>query len=387
MNEQSRINAMISYFFLGPLFLLAKPGTPLHDPYVRGHAIRSSIIIGIAFLAYLTYAFLLRSWMDFSVLGFNIQNILLTIILLTTIISLLQWAYRAYSGTTAEAIKDIHMENIFHSENTTTRIEHEDDKIRVIASIIPFLGIFIAEKYPHPIIIRGRVIGSTFAFLIMIASLFSSKWGFLFSITVILSVLLFVVLSVNIFLRGEFVLSGILEKIPTYEELEAHIFASAMSIKEFFRIAFGGQDRQNYHTFYIHEIAQRGEKKIPTQKYFMPAGLIGLPLWNIFCIPSLWMEQYREYREYIISGIIITLLGILLFFWTGNQYLFFLLFPIVHIFIYASSDLSTYVPGIHILTRLFRVVRGLKDQIHEQNQQKTEAHFSYETPTEDIKNS
>lgn len=270
------------------------------------------------------------------------------------------------------------MENIFHSENTTTQIDHEDDKIRVIASMIPFLGIFIAEKYPHPIIIRGRVIGSTFAFLIMIASLFSSEGGFLFSITVILSVLLFVILSVNIFLRGEFILSGILEKIPTYEELEAHIFASVMSTKEFFRIAFGGQNRQDYHTFYIHEIAQRGKKRVPTQKYFMPAGFIGLPLWNIFCIPSLWMEQYREYREYIISGIIITVLGIIFFLSTGNQYLIFLLFPIVHIFIYASSDLNAYVPGIHILTRLFRVAHNLKNQIQEQNQQKTEAHFSYE---------
>lgn len=385
MNEQSRINAMISYFFLGPLFLLAKSGTPLHDPYIRGHAVRSSIIIGIAFLAYLTYAFLLRSWLDFSIFGFDIQNILLTILLSTTILLLLQWAYRAYSGTTAEAIKDLHMENIFHSESTITQIHHEDDKIRVIASMIPFLGIFIAEKYPHPIIVRGRVIGSASAFFIMITSLFSSEGGFLFSISIILSVLLFVILSVNVFIRWELILSGFLTKIPTYEELEAHIFASIMSIREFFRIAFGGEKRQDYHAFYIHEMTQRGEKIVPTQKYFMPAALIGLPVWNLFCIPSLWIEQYREYREYIISGIIITLLGVLAFLTTGNQYLLFLLFPIVHIFVYVSSDVSTYVPGIHILIRLFRIVWGFKKQIQEQNEQKTEAHFSYETPTEDIK--
>lgn len=92
------------------------------------------------------------------------------------------------------------MESIFHSENAA-QIESEDDKVRVIASMIPFIGIFIAEKYPHPIIVRGRVIGSTFAFLIMTASLFSSEGSFLFSAIVILSVLLFVVLSVNIFIR------------------------------------------------------------------------------------------------------------------------------------------------------------------------------------------
>lgn len=155
-----------------------------------------------------------------------------------------------------------------------------------------------------------------------------------------------------------------------------------MSTKEFFRIAFGGQDRQEYHTFYVHEIMQHGEKKIPTQKYFMPAGLIGLPVWNIFCIPSVWMEQYREYREYIISGITITLIGTLLFFFTGNRYLPFLLFPIIHTFAYASSDLSTYIPGVHMLTRLFQMTSRLKNQIQEQNQQKSEAHFSYEASPE-----
>lgn len=35
MNEQSRINAMITYFFLGPLFLLVRADTPFGEAYVR----------------------------------------------------------------------------------------------------------------------------------------------------------------------------------------------------------------------------------------------------------------------------------------------------------------------------------------------------------------
>ena len=68
MNEQTRINATISYCFLWPLFLLAKSGTSLRDPFVRTHAVRSSIIISIGFFVYLLYIFLLRPFSDFIIL-------------------------------------------------------------------------------------------------------------------------------------------------------------------------------------------------------------------------------------------------------------------------------------------------------------------------------
>lgn len=67
MLEQDRINAMISYFFLGPLFLLAKKNTPLADPYVRGHARQSSIIIGMTFLVGMVYLGV-RSYIQISFL-------------------------------------------------------------------------------------------------------------------------------------------------------------------------------------------------------------------------------------------------------------------------------------------------------------------------------
>ncbi len=119
---------------------------------------------------------------------------------------------------------------------------------------------------------------------------------------------------------------------------------------------------------------------IPTQKYFMPAELIGIPLWNLFCIPSLFMEQYREYREYISSGLIMSTIVIvcLIFSDNSNQYLLFLFFPIVHMIVYASSDLSAYIPGIHILTRCTKIVQGMRSQMQEQNTKTSEIHYSYE---------
>lgn len=80
MLEQDRINAMISYFFLGPLFLLAKKNTPFADPYVRGHAKQSSIIIGMTSIIGIVY-FLVRPYIQISFLGIDLRTIVLGLIM------------------------------------------------------------------------------------------------------------------------------------------------------------------------------------------------------------------------------------------------------------------------------------------------------------------
>ena len=91
MNEQDRINAMISYFFLGPLFLVAKKGTPLANSYVRGHAKKASSIIGISFLIYIIYAFLLKGFIIGISLpgGIGLHTIVLALIVGVCILFLL----------------------------------------------------------------------------------------------------------------------------------------------------------------------------------------------------------------------------------------------------------------------------------------------------------
>ena len=80
MSEQDRINATISYFFLGPIFLLAKRGTPLAEPYVRAHAKRASMIVGITLIVGIAY-FFARSYIQYAPLGLSLQTIVLTLIM------------------------------------------------------------------------------------------------------------------------------------------------------------------------------------------------------------------------------------------------------------------------------------------------------------------
>ncbi len=90
---------MISYFFLGPLFLLARAGTPLASPSVREHAKRSSMIISISLLIGVLY-FFIRPYIQYSPFGFDLRTILLTLIITGCIIALMHGAYQAYRGLT-----------------------------------------------------------------------------------------------------------------------------------------------------------------------------------------------------------------------------------------------------------------------------------------------
>ncbi len=174
MDEQSRINATISYFFLGPLFLISKKGTPLSSPFVRGHALRSSLIISLAGVAYAVYIFFLKSWLTFSIMGFQAQNIVLSILSTVMILLLLRGSYRAYHGLSEDSNEQL-LHTDFQTNTTSHAIETEEEKVRVVASMIPLLGIYIAERYPHLLTTRGRIIGSTLFFVILLSNIFSSE--------------------------------------------------------------------------------------------------------------------------------------------------------------------------------------------------------------------
>lgn len=45
LSEQTKINAVLSYFLLGPIFLLAHSNPNLAHPFVRSHAKNASKIL------------------------------------------------------------------------------------------------------------------------------------------------------------------------------------------------------------------------------------------------------------------------------------------------------------------------------------------------------
>lgn len=364
-DEQSRINAVISYFFLWPFILLAKRWTPLADPYVRSHAKRSSIIIGSGFLALMIY-FFLRRFLDISLIWINLKQVVMILIMGAMIFFLMKGAYRAYHGVTGEEIITLDTSKFsgLAAVHGVFSITSEEEKIRILASMIPLFGIFIAKKYPHELTEQNRIVGSGLLFLYFLALSFSGGEGFSSFLVLVIWILFFVIEAVLLFVYGQFLSWKILEKIPSYRELEAFFLTSFLGVGEFVRVSIWGKKSfvfsEKYFSFLEKWTTSRTDTIVP---YFMPAWLLGIPFWNLFGIPSLFIEKYTPYRKLVIQWLIITLLYAYFFFFERDFThvgVFILLFPIVHIMVYGGSDPATQSPFVGLLLRLYEsiFVRG-----------------------------
>ena len=58
-------------------------------------------------------------------------------------------------------------------------VEREEDKIRILASMIPWLGIYLASRYSGPLMTRGRIIGSCFMLIYIVSILLLGSGGFI----------------------------------------------------------------------------------------------------------------------------------------------------------------------------------------------------------------
>lgn len=378
-NEQSRINAIISYFFLGPFFLLAKKETPLWDAYVQRHARKATKIIAVMWFFFVIY-FSLRDYLDFWILWISLNSVLLAIIVWVNLFFLARWAYNAYLGNVPGDLNTNNLPQIHLQLAGRNTVEKEEDKIRIVASMVPFFGIWVAHKYNNPLMDRARNIWSCIAFFYIISQIISSNVGFLSFVILITGILLFVIEAIYLFIFGSFVTWNILDKIPNYREIEAHIRASITSIIEFILVSFGKEKKWTYIQYYNDNIIQDEVSVGTVEKYFMPIWLIALPFWNIFCIPSLLIERYKLYRTLIIQGLIITLIFAYFYFWRkefASPYLLLLLFPIVHIFTYGADNPKTSSPWIGLCIRILHFAKLTQRKIIASGE-KSETSFRYE---------
>jgi hypothetical protein len=299
-------------------------------------------------------------------------------------VALLRWAYRAYHGAVIDGSSDILWSDQFSrmkDVSSVYSVESEEDRVRILASILPWIGMYLSARYENPLMERWRIIASFFTFLIILAFLLTGTGSFLWFLITIVYILFFVVEWVYLFVYGRFVSWHILDALPRYTDIEAHIVASLRSFFDFFRVVFWKEKKSSYKEYLSEALSiESYSGEIP--KYFMPAFLIGLPLWNIFSLPSLFMAKYRIYKHLIIQWLIITalLVFLLLFTWTQSSlWILLLLFPIVHIMTHASSDPSTRAPIIWLYMRIGKSLSKMGSDIIALKKQEETLGFTYDT--------
>ncbi len=142
--------------------------------------------------------------------------------------------------------------------------------------------------------------GNLIAFTIITLIVFygGSVSTLVFAIT-ILSIVLFIMTAVYLFMYDVFLSLSLYAYIPTYASIEAHIAASLISVYDFFRVAFGGTKRGNYTDLYGQKLKLYETTISPTTPYVLPSWIIAIPGLNLFTLPSIMSEGARPYRGLI----------------------------------------------------------------------------------------
>lgn len=359
----TRINALIAYLFLGPIILLARAGTPLSHPYVRGHAKKASLYILFWIIAFIIYR-LLYSFLNISLFGITLNSIVLTVIVSCTLLILIKWAYTAYQWIPAN---ESDWKSFGMPENSTYEWTYsEEDKIRIIASFIPFISSIITHKYPRYETILGNKISNFSAFIILTSIVFFS--GATTTLILILSLLyigLIVATTVQLFGFSKFLRFSFYDKIPSYLEFDAHVKSSIIRAFDFFRIAFGGQSRSAYQEIYRTTLEKNMLTKAYTNQYFMPAWLIAIPGINIISLPSLWQSEYKEYKLYILQWLLLTILAVwvIWFYGINSQVGVYLLFPIIALAIQWKNNALVRAPITSIVVDIYFLFTSSKEKM------------------------
>lgn len=369
-DEQTRINAALSYFFLGPLFLLARAGTPLADPYVRAHARQATIYIGIGILAYALY-FALKPYIGFVFFGISLHVIILSLLLTLLIWILIFSAYSAFRGSWEGEIVITNTISLPSELILDETITSEGDKIRLIASFAPLLGIWIASKYPNKYTEIGRRIGTLCFILIVLASYISWSWTGLSLILTLTTIILLSYTGVSIFINQSIPLASIYQWIPSYTMLITHLKSGFLWGGELCWVFFGKEVLTPYRDIFSREYQKIVELPLTTTLP-LPSVFIGIPLLNILMIPFLWWDSYHEHRGNILQWILLTLILVCIWWYDGinseAQYIFFV--SALHLMISARKIRDTHAPivdSILLVSSLFSQTKTTLAKVKEEN--------------------
>ncbi len=304
MNEINSIsstekhNAMISYCFLGPLMLLSRQ-EQFSSAFVRSHAKYASLLT-LCFL--ILVVFLIRSQNFGSLLMFDAlqfqaswDHILLFILfgflLLASfwgIISAMRWAkpqlWISFGGINDYMIKSS-PQNI-----------GEKEKIPVIISHVPFLGLYLSDKYGGNLVPGARWWSWCFVIAALLVSLDSSF--FLLVTWIILCTLWIVYQWVRVLSEDSIHLIG--EKLP-----------SANNVHIFLRSALKYSKRLLNHDNSLpvwSDILLQEKESYQEQSDTVLSPTLSIPFINIVIISSLWKKH--QLSQAALQGLFITLFTI-----------------------------------------------------------------------------
>ncbi|EKE27625.1 MAG: hypothetical protein ACD_3C00184G0001 [uncultured bacterium (gcode 4)] len=338
MDNKVRVNAAISYLFLGELFLLAKSNPNFNHPFIRAHsknAVKIHLIFFVSIFAY-KYFWGFFNFLNFQipVIQLSINTIITTALFLIFTFMLLRWAYKANSWIGVEDIKIGKDYLKMESELMPWKLT-ETQKMMYISSYIPFIWLIVAGKYPSEINKYWSKIGWLFSVILVLLILNGhSDILLMFSFLYICYV---VYVWLMMIIHTKVIYNLFTKNIPDLSEVYIYFRAWFWYFLDSIGVIFGKKEEVSFENE-KNKIIRKDKKFLElAQENFTSASIafsnkiIFIPVINIIYIPKYIFDKKSIYTVAIAQWLIITAsLGAIYYFaesfYTNLQMI--LIFPI-----------------------------------------------------------
>ena len=335
LSSQIRTNAAISYFFLGPLFLLARNNPDFSHEFVRLHAKKATYIYGILLAYFVGHSYIVKPLLAYTTeyVPFRLSSLVLIGVVGIVFGYLMLSAYRAFQGQhTLSAVLDT-------DKNTNidlTLPKTESEIVRTILAYVPGISLWIRNSFSSPMTELGVRISGLLGVLIIL-SLALSRGESAFYALVFLQILIVVGLAFHLafHLSPEFL--RFFTWIPSLDQIYALIRTVPRYLLDIVQAIIGKRTEISFTTRLqeTHESDSRFESDLEAycterNSPFSPY-LVYIPFINLIFISWFFAPGKYRYAFAVGQGIVLTILFALGMFVYGvyDQILILLMIPMI----------------------------------------------------------
>lgn len=361
--EQTRINAAISYFFLGPFFLLSRKNSPFWEKFVQQHSKKATIIIFFMIIT-LSGIWIFRDILKYWIIGFDLYQIIFSVALIFFFLLLIKWSYQAFEWIEAWKIlsfSEIKWKNLEEKKFT------EEEKIRIFMSFLPFVGDFLQKKYNINEIKTISKVSNFLLFLLFSSWYFGWNVNIFSSIIIIFWIIIAISTLVNLISSSKFLNLKFYSKVPSYHEFKAFLISILIMTKEYILVAFGKEKKNNLKQVFQDFYQKYSETKNINQKLPIYAKIVAIPVINLIFLPILFQKKYQEHKWNILQAIFLTILFVIIFWFKKWYLLYFLSFAIVDLFLEADKNTNINAPIVSIIKGILTKSKNTIEKINELN--------------------
>jgi len=365
ITQKIKNNAIISYLFIliNITFLFSK-NPDLNNDFVKNHT-KSALFIHLGFLINTIVFAYFGLGFTTQIVWYNISDAIAIIIYLILFFIMIFGIYKAYKYETFTISENLDFKKnkkIFDiSENWKIT---EKDKLTIILSLIPFIWYIIYPKYRKNILIENNT-KLNFVSIFIILALFIFGNPNLSTVLLLIYIIFIVFSAINLFIQDK-IINFNLSFIPNYLDLKNYLKTLKKYLWKYFK---NSKEFEEFNKI-LEKIKQENilenikiEKELQEKNTFkLSAKLLYIPIVNLISLFNLDVKE----QKHIINWILISLASILIIvldilYWSFNNYLLLLLFPIFFWIWYLQANIMNY--EIPFLYELFNIFLWIKDKI------------------------